>query len=140
MGGINRAAKLLYRQAGRQSGRWVRDYSVPCQRTDGESRIYLSATGGRAGQKGRKRHKEGARADSDEVKGMKRGAASETERGRNRGRQREHGREVFEYIRCLRMLESGSIDGVYLSQGFTEKFSATAAAGRRIKLELTDNQ
>lgn len=73
---------------------------------------------------------------------MKRGgtAASETERGRNRGRQREHGGEVSEYIRCPRTLESGGIDGVYLSQGFTEKFSATAAAGQRIKLELTDNQ
>lgn len=120
----------------------MRDYSAPPhQFSDGEERIYLSAAGGRAGQKGEKRHKEGARAESDEVNGMKRGAASETERERNRGRQREHGGEAFEYIRCLRTLESGSIDGVYLSQGFTEEFSATAAAaGRCIELELTDNQ
>ena len=47
----------------------------------------------------------------------------------NRG-EREYSGEVFEWI------TAHSLDGVYLPQGFTEKFSV--AAGREV--ELTDNQ
>lgn len=54
----------------------------------------------------------------------------------NRRRQKEHSGEVFEYIMCHGAVKSHSIDGVYLPQGFTEKFSVAASW----KVELTDNQ
>ncbi len=55
---------------------------------------------------------------------------------RSRGGQKEHSAEVFEYTLRLGTVKSCSIDGVYLPQGFTEKFSVTAGW----KVELTDNQ
>lgn len=106
-----------------------------------ERRKYLSAAGEETEEENVKAKED--RRKPGEVKRLKvkRSGKCMTEgryktQGRNRRRQREGDGAAFEYIMHYGMGKSHAIDGVYLPEGFTGKFSTAAGW----KVEPTDNQ